>query len=60
MSKTKKMGRPKIMPGRRKQMFSIRFTMDQVVRFEFAAKAKRMPLRAWITSTLTDASKDIT
>jgi hypothetical protein len=59
MSKKKKMGRPKILPGQRKQMFSIRFTVDQVVRFELAAKAKEMPLRAWITSTLTEASSNI-
>jgi len=54
------MGRPKLDKNMRKQPFALRFTADQVTAFEAAAKAKRLPLRGWIESTLTEASKNIT
>jgi hypothetical protein len=54
-----KMGRPKLPKGQQKQVFPIRFTAEQLASFEAAAKQKRLPVRDWITSTLTEAAAKI-
>jgi len=38
----------------------MRFTAEEIALFEAAAKAKSLPVREWITFTLTEASKEIT
>ncbi len=53
---TKRMGRPKLPKGQRKQPFALRFTSEQITAFESAAKTKGLPLRVWIESTLTGAA----
>jgi hypothetical protein len=59
MSEKRKMGRPKLPKGKQKQVFPIRFTADQLTEFEAAAQKKRLTVRDWIASTLTEAAKKI-
>jgi hypothetical protein len=54
---TAKIGRPKIPKGKQKIPFSIRFERNLVAAFKMAAKRSRMDIRAWVTSTLTEAAK---
>jgi hypothetical protein len=59
MSAKIKMGRPRLPKGQQKKVFPIRFTAEQLAAFESAAKKKRLPLRDWIDSTLTEAAGNI-
>ena len=59
MSEKRKLGRPALPKGQRKQPFPMRITPAQLAQFEKAAKEKRLPLRDWITSTLTEAAEKI-
>jgi len=52
---TKKMGRPKVPKGKKKIPFPIRFTRDDVAAFKRSAKAAKVPVAEWVTSTLTRA-----
>jgi hypothetical protein len=54
---TRKMGRPKIPKGKKKIPFPIRFARDDVAAFKRAAKASKVPIAEWVTSTLTQAAK---
>ena len=51
------MGRPKVAKGKQKIPFPIRFTRDDVASFKRAARAQKVPVAAWVTSTLTQAAK---
>jgi hypothetical protein len=55
-SMSAKMGRPKVPKGKQKVPFPIRFTRDDVASFKRAARAAKMPVAEWVTSTLTKAS----
>jgi hypothetical protein len=49
-----KMGRPKLPKGKQRQVFSTRFTRDEIAQFARAARRAKQTLREWIASTLTD------
>jgi len=50
------MGRPKLPKGEQKQVFSTRFTSDEISAYEKAAKAKGLGLREWVRETLNRES----
>jgi hypothetical protein len=52
-----KMGRPKVPKGKQKIPFPIRFTRDDVASFKRAARAQKMHVAEWVSSTLTKAAK---
>lgn len=53
----KKLGRPKLPADKKRKVFPLRFSDDELALFASAAGAKRLPLRRWIGLTLTDAAK---
>jgi hypothetical protein len=53
----KKMGRPKLPSGKKRRVFPLRFSDEELSLFTSAAKLKKRPLRAWMTLTLTEAAK---
>lgn len=53
---TTKMGRPKVPKGKQKIPFPIRFEQDHIAAFERAAKKEKVPVKDWVTSTLTKAA----
>lgn len=52
-----KMGRPKVAKGKQKIPFPIRFARDDVASFKRAARAQKVHVNEWVTSTLTKAAK---
>ena len=57
MSAKKVMGRPRLPPEEKRKVFPLRFNEAELSLFTSAAKAKKLPLREWMTSTLTEAAR---
>jgi predicted HicB family RNase H-like nuclease len=53
----KKMGRPKLPPEKKRKVFPLRFSADELSLFASAAKAKKLSLREWMSLTLTETAK---
>jgi predicted HicB family RNase H-like nuclease len=56
MTKTKKIGRPKLPKGEAKSVFSLRLSEPDQKQIESAAKRKGKPVTQWARETLLAAS----
>ena len=56
MTKTKKIGRPKLPRGEAKDLFSLRLSKDERHRIEHAAKKAGVKVTTWARETLLAAS----
>ena len=53
----KKLGRPKLPPGKKRMVFPLRFSAEELSLYASAARAKSLTLREWMSLTLTEAAK---